>query len=198
LNIQLERSLKIKMTNKIFWVEDDPGFLPLMGLLVPSLNLSDLLSRTTFAHDLETAKQAAIADPFDLYILDGDFPTQMAPERIAQITDFLQKVKEKTWGVNGLPFYDDKKHPIRNSSNNFVNLYRESLSHHYKVVIHSGSLEVALNSFNLGLPFYSKLISPERVVNYVKSLSDQPIPENMLSSWEIGTSKEFFEKYLVK
>ena len=72
---------------KIFWLEDNPYFLPYLSRRVKDANLqlSYLLSRVTFAYDFLGGERIVRTNDFDLYIINGDFPDNMRQARKAEL-----------------------------------------------------------------------------------------------------------------
>jgi hypothetical protein len=189
------------MTNKIFWLEDNPNFLPFMEKLCPPLDFQDLLSRTTFAPDFNTGRQIVTANTFDLYLLDGDFPTELTSERKAEVEEFLKKVRTSTARTTDLKFDDGKNYSTNDTWNNFIPFYQKCLSPDKKVVIYSSSLDAAVHALRLNLPFYPKSDRPDTVLKYIRStapLHMDVVSSRKLDQWEIGTTPELINEYLLK
>ena len=146
--------------NNILWVDDVPEYICVfinMGDMLAAERRSSserIISRVTFAHDLEQARERLTKlhsrNPYDLIILDGDFPYAYSEGERTILADTVQRFRDhgKT-----------ERHPteIREIGGLFTELYDSHLvGIPVPIVVFSMAFYNALPAFARGLPFYTK------------------------------------------
>lgn len=176
------------MSERVLWVEDNPElFKNIADLVLPAFDINPVsfFDRITFAHDFASAEQA-LKQPYDLAILDADFPDVTSPARYAQVTAFLDAVRNgnynqeiemlSAFGRNTprLTRESPQSPPDMVSPNNFFLLYQELLKDtSAKTVVCSSSRDAPALAFALNLPFYTKGSSRSRVERDVRGAWDR-------------------------
>ena len=184
---------------KIFWLEDNPDFFSWFRWLAQDIgvefDLSELLSRITFAYDFQSGKEIVAANQFDLYVLDGDFPHRLSDQRKATIDACVENIR--TTGAAVLPSDSVAQDAV--VYNNFVRFYKECLSGRQGVVVFSMSYDAIRPSCDLRLPFYFKRgDDPEGVVSWLKRSGHLYADEPEIDGGEYGSKKELLERYLLE
>lgn len=146
--------------NHVLWVDDVPEFVFLtMSLgdriaVERGLSSGRIIERVTFAHDLEQARER-LDRPYDLIILDGDFPYAYSAEERATIDGVVQRFRARG---------TIERHPtaIREIGALFTELYDSHLvGIPIPIVLFSASPYNAPAAFARGLPFYTKTVQEQ-------------------------------------
>ena len=145
--------------NNILWVDDVPEYvfmiMNLGDMLAAKSGLSSgrIIDRVTFAHDLEQARERFTeprSNPYDLIILDGDFPVAYTEEERIRLADSLQQFRDQRT-VEHHPV------PVREIGALFTELYDSHLvAIQTPLVVFSMTPYNAVPAFARGLPFYTK------------------------------------------
>ncbi len=162
---------------------------------VPSVDA--LLSRVTFAYDAEEGERIVSRQPFDLYVLDADFPVHMPSDRRDYVHQFMQEARagkrkwmdfERNYGyhdgsVNGDEFEQFHERCLRDVSG--------------KIVVYSNSLIAIHTARKLGLPFYAKGTSSENVRGWLTQFARTSGSGLTADGWEHGSMDDLIERYLL-
>lgn len=192
--------------NNIFWLEDHPD--DLIGIdQTENVSLTEVLHSTTMAHDYVTGREIVSEEDFDLYVLDGDFPYQIAEQHMEKVAECMElmkngkfkdveKIKEITQGANNMfaEFYLNNKDDINGD-----------------VVVFSRSQLVPHLASRMGLPCYSKQSFSEDVIRRRVMTAEGrsmfeiriALPESIsaripsdIDRWECGNVRDFVARYL--
>lgn len=199
---------------RIFWLEDNPEFFCHLRHHArstgQSFHLENLLSRITLAYDFQEGQHRVRTAPFDLYILDADFPDVLLSERRAYLDDYMRRLHSRGIDTTETCVYDDGNANETMRWNNFVSFYHDplcglggrTLTHLWKrlprlqfgakVVIFSASTDAPQRAYDLGLPFYAKGLEHTKESVLAMAGADH------YTSWEHGTIHDFADRYLLK
>lgn len=196
---------------RIFWLDDfvdDAGYgIDWLAVVPPSVRLSDLVEKLTFAFDLEMAKELIAKQYFDLYILDGDFPDRLSPARIKMLEDYVSALRgSRNPGKEALPLWKESDLSVIEGAGsqivgcNFRHLYRDHLKEKGAlVVVYSRSENAAGVACSLSLPFYTKT---NNGIDWIKAQalawSRRAGKDLNIKDWECGTTRDLSECYLVR
>ncbi|MBI5003386.1 hypothetical protein HZC31_08435 [Candidatus Woesearchaeota archaeon] len=199
--------------NTIFWVEDHPDIIARIAA-EQGFDLAALLKKMTLAYDYSTAAKITAERLFDIYILDGDFPTAINGRHFAEVDLCVRMMQmgayEERYQVREISIDE-------NTGNNFVPFYYHCLSNKPGAkVIFSASTLAASFAHLMHVPFYLKgnhtpdavrqLVShnqdflesgfDKRIQDIIREnrTSDTPLP---LEEWECGGTPAFVGKYLL-
>ncbi len=195
---------------RIFWlddfVDDASNGIDWIQVVPFSISLADVVRRITFAFDLATAKEVVQKHPFDLYILDADFPDRLPPARAKMLEEYVDALRGSCIpGNEELPLWKESDLPIIGEAArqivgcNFRHLYRNHLwERGARVVVYSKSDNAAGVACSLGLPFYTKTLNQ---VDWIKAQAlawgRRASKDLSVENWECGTPRELGERYLV-
>ncbi|MEI6849493.1 MAG: hypothetical protein WCK29_00485 [archaeon] len=181
--------------DKLFWLEDHPDILPSVRLA--GANMEEILGKTSFVHDYQTAQDLISRASFQFHILDADFPNVISPVHLNEVKSYLKKINEGNFTMspilettNGTP------------ANHFVRFYLDNPSIlEGKSIVLSASSVAPAYAYTLGLPFYAKgTISSHELKNLVKTeltRAHSPLAQSQtIESWECGNLNDLVQKYL--
>ncbi len=177
------------MYDRIFWLDDNPSFLSFLPQVSRELDLQGLLGRTTFAYDFQMGEEIVGKSEFDLYILDGDFPSRLHDGRRHYISQFLQALRQ---GLNVRFFGEESR-----ESNTFVRFFKQLLAGR-RAVVFSLSDDAILPAHNLGLPYFAKGLEDKSDIVKTLEYSLRFRDGTRREGWECGGIEDFVKSYLIK
>ncbi|MBS3148907.1 hypothetical protein J4219_08575 [Candidatus Woesearchaeota archaeon] len=196
---------------RIFWLDDEFDFIgQLLAKGIPlGLDKDNLLARTRFAFDYEMGERIVKTEPFNLYILDGDFPLRGSPEYNEQVERFVRSAPIGLDPCEAWEIVPEDKGFTGPSVNHFAKFYDQNLrTLNQKIVVFSRSSMAPMTAFHMNIPFYSKALDTplikELVQDHPKEYLDW-LPENYpkraikdIDSWETGSMEDLITRFLTK
>lgn len=197
--------------SRIFWLDDEFDFMgQILAKGAPfSLVRDDLLSRTTFAFDYETGERIVKTEPFDLYILDADFPLRGSQKHNDLVAEFIRTAPIGITPADAWDIVPEDTEHTGPSVNHFARFYNEQLRQlGKKVIVFSRSSMAPMTAYHMELPFYSKTLDARMIKELVQ---DHPaeyldwLPEHYpkraienVNAWEAGSMEDLIRRFLTK